>query len=76
MKEPETAIDKNETKEPEAPVNSKRRTTTRDTKSYMTLYTGLQSRVDTALLLLSNVNCDKASTQLMDAVKNLLKGNQ
>ncbi len=46
----------------------------RETKSYMTLYTGLQSRVDTALLLLGNVTCDKASTQLLDAVKNLLKG--
>lgn len=46
----------------------------RETKSYMTLYTGLQSRVDTALSLMQFVKVEKGSQEMMAAVQGLLRG--
>lgn len=46
----------------------------RDTKSWKTLYEGLQTRVSTAQLLLANVKVEKGSADTLNAVLGLLKG--
>lgn len=58
---------------PERPIENER--PKRETKSYMTLYTGLQSRVDTAISLLAFVKVEKGSQEMLGAVLGLLKGN-
>lgn len=48
----------------------------RDTRSWKTLYEGLQTRVNTALMLLPAIKVEKGSQDTMNAVQGLLKGNQ
>lgn len=70
-------MSESETSEPEAgypsPMAEKTR---RVTRSYAAELTGLQIRVDTALMLMKNVKVDKGSEQVMASIQGLLRGDK